>query len=76
MLDTCFHCPEKYIVEALEANIKFKKYKVLEHAAIRKFYSLLRAAMIGVRGVHLLPELINEQMLPGITRCMPPGDWK
>ncbi len=48
----------------------------MEHAAIREFYSLLRAAIIGVRGVHLLPELINEQTLPGIMSRMPPGNWK
>jgi hypothetical protein len=48
----------------------------LEHAAIREFYSLLRAAMIGVRRVHLLPELINDHTLSGIMSCMPPGDWK
>ncbi len=38
-LDTCDNRPEKYIAEALEPVIKFKKYKAYEHAAIREFYS-------------------------------------
>jgi hypothetical protein len=25
-LDTCFNCPEKYIAEALEPIVKFKRY--------------------------------------------------
>jgi hypothetical protein len=44
-LDTCYDYPEKYIVEALDPVIKFRKYKADKHAAIREFYSLLRAAM-------------------------------
>jgi hypothetical protein len=31
-----------------------------ENAAISEFYALLRAAMIGARGVHLLHKLISE----------------
>jgi hypothetical protein len=48
-LDVCYVCPEKYITEALDPVVKFRKYKAYEHAPIRKFYSLLRAAMIGGR---------------------------
>jgi hypothetical protein len=34
-LDTLYYRLEKYIAEALEPIIKFRKYKVFEHAAIR-----------------------------------------
>jgi hypothetical protein len=50
-LYTCFHCLEKYIAEALEPIVKFRRYKAFDLVAIREFYSLLRAAMIGARGV-------------------------
>ncbi len=38
-LDTCDNRPEKYTAEALEPDVKFRKYKAYEHAAIREFYS-------------------------------------
>jgi hypothetical protein len=53
----------------LEPIVKFRRYKVFEHAAVRKFYSLLRS----VRGVNLLHQLTNKQTLPGIMGRMPPG---
>jgi hypothetical protein len=48
-LDTCFDRPEKYIAEALEPIVKFRSYKMFNNSAIREFYSLLRAAMLGAR---------------------------
>jgi hypothetical protein len=33
-LDTCYDRPEKYIPEALEPIIKFRKYRIFEHIAI------------------------------------------
>jgi hypothetical protein len=36
-LDTCYNQPEKYIAEALDPVIKFRKYKVFEDTAIWKF---------------------------------------
>jgi hypothetical protein len=68
MLDTCFDRPEKYITEALEPIVKFRGYKMFDNGAIREFYSLLRAAMMGARKAGLLHQLINDQMLPS----MPP----
>jgi hypothetical protein len=75
-LDTRYNHPEKYIPVALDPIIKFWKYKVYEHAAIRKFYFILRAAMIGVRKACLFHLLIEDQTLPSITARMPLGDWK
>jgi hypothetical protein len=63
-------------MEALDLIIKFRKYKAYEHAAIREFYSLLRAGMMGARKAQLLRRFINNQMLPGIMARMPLGDWK
>ncbi len=74
-LDTCYNHPEKYIGEALDPIVKFRRYKICEHAAIREFCSLLRAAIVGARRVQLLPKLINEQTLLGIKARMPPEDW-
>jgi hypothetical protein len=31
---TCFDRPEKYIVEALDPMVKFRKYRALENGAI------------------------------------------
>jgi hypothetical protein len=59
-LNTCYDCPEKYIPEALDPIIKFQKYMANEHAEIREFYSLLRAAMMGARRACLLHRLIND----------------
>jgi hypothetical protein len=33
-LDTCYDRPEKYIGEALESIIKFKKYRIFYHTTI------------------------------------------
>jgi hypothetical protein len=73
-LDTCFDRPEKYIAEALDPIIKFRKYRAFDSEPIREFYSLLRAAMLGARKVGILHRLINDQTLPGIMSQMPLGD--
>ncbi len=74
-LDTCFDRPEKYIAEALDPVIKFRSYKAFDNGAIREFYSLPRAAMMGARKAGLLSQLINNQTLPSILAKMPPSDW-
>jgi hypothetical protein len=74
-LDTCFDRPEKYIAEALEPIVRFRSYKMFNNSAIREFYSLLRAAMMGARKAGLLHRLINDQTLPSILGKMPPNDW-
>jgi hypothetical protein len=76
MLDTCFDRPEKYISEALEPVVKFRSYKAFDSGAIREFYSILRAAMMGARKAGLLGRLINNQTLPAILAKMPPADWR
>jgi hypothetical protein len=75
-LDTCYDRPDKYISEALDPVIKFRTYKAFDSGAIREFYSLLRAAMMGARKAGLLGRLINDQTLPGILARMPPTDWR
>jgi hypothetical protein len=75
-LDTCFDRPEKYISETLDPVVKFRSYKAFDNGAIREFYSLLRAAMMGARKAGLLNRLINNQTLPGILANMPPADWR
>jgi hypothetical protein len=75
-LDTCFDWPEKYIAEALEPVTKFRGYKAFNSSAVREFYSLLRATMMGARKVGLLHRLINDQTLPGVFAKMPANDWR
>ncbi len=75
-LNTCFDRPDKYISEALDPVIKFRSYKAFDSGAIREFYSLLRAAMMGARKAGLLSRLINDQTLPGVLAKMPPADWR
>ncbi len=75
-LETCFDRPEKYISEALDPVIKFRSYKAFDNRAIREFYSLLRAAMMGARKAGLLSLLINDQTLPSILAKMPPSEWR
>jgi hypothetical protein len=75
-LDTCFDRPDKYISEALDPVIKFRSYKAFDSGAIREFYSILRAAMMGARKAGLLGRLINDQTLPAILAKMPPTDWR
>ncbi len=75
-LDTCFDWTDKYISEALDLVVRFRSYKAFDSGAIREFYSLLRAAMMGARKAGLLGRLINDQTLPGILAKMPPTDWR
>jgi hypothetical protein len=53
-LNTCFDRPEKYILEALDPVVKFKKYRAFDSGAVREFYSLFRSAMLGARKAGLL----------------------
>jgi hypothetical protein len=46
-LDTCYERPEKYMEEALRPIVDFRRYKIADSAAVREFYSLLRAAIKG-----------------------------
>jgi hypothetical protein len=75
-LDTCFDRLEKYITEALEPVIKFRGYKAFDSGAVREFYSLLSAAMMGARKAGLLHQLINDQTLPAVLTKMPANDWR
>jgi hypothetical protein len=75
-LNTCYDRPDRYISEALEPVVKFRVYKPFDSGAIREFYSLLRAAMMGARKAGMLGRLINDQTLPGILGRMPPMDWR
>jgi hypothetical protein len=75
-LNKCYDRPGKYISEALEPIIKFRAYKPFDSKAVREFYSLLRAAMMGARKAGMLEKLINDQTLPGILGRMPPMDWR
>jgi hypothetical protein len=75
-LNTCYDRPGKYISEALDPVIKFRAYKPFDSGAVREFYSLLRAAMMGARKAGMLGRLINDQTLPGILGRMPPMDWR
>ncbi len=75
-LDTCFDRPEKYISEALDPVVKFRSYNAFDNGAIREFYSILRAAMMGARKAGLLGRLVNDQTLPGILAKMAPTDWR
>jgi hypothetical protein len=43
---------------------------------VREFYSLLRAAIKGARGVGRIGLLINDQTIPKIMGKMPYTDWK
>ncbi len=59
-LNTCFDRPEKYVDEALDTNVKFRKYREFDNEAIREFYSLLSAAMLGAKKVGILHRLVQE----------------
>jgi hypothetical protein len=75
-LDTCYDRPDKYISEALDPIVKFRAYKPFDSGAVREFYSLLRAAMMGARKAGMHGRLINDQTLPNILSRMPPMDWR
>ncbi len=75
-LDTSYERPEKYMEEALQPIVDFRKYKVTDSTAVREFYSLLRAAIKGARGIGRLNLLINDQTIPRIMSKMPYTDCK
>jgi hypothetical protein len=75
-LDTCYERPEKYMEEALRPVVDFRRYKITDNAAVREFYSLLRAAIKGAKGISRLSLLINDQTIPKIMSKMPYADWK
>ncbi len=75
-LDTCYKRPDKYMEEALRPIVDFRRYKISDSAAVREFYSLLRAAIKGARRIGRIGLLINEQTIPRIMGKMPHVDWK
>ncbi len=75
-LDTCFERPEKYMEEVLRPIVEFKKYRATNSCAVREFYSLLRAAIKGAKGIGRLGLLINDQTIPRIMSKIPYTDWK
>jgi hypothetical protein len=60
----------------LDPGVKFKSCQAFDNGAIREFYSLLRAVMMGARKAGLLSRLINDQTLPGILAKIPPSVWR
>ncbi len=75
-LYTCYERPEKYMEEVLRPIVDFRRYKIADSAAVREFYSLLRAAIKGAKGIGRLGLLINDQTVPRIMSKMPHIDWK
>ncbi len=75
-LDTCYERPEKYMEETLRPIVDFRRYKITDSAAVREFYSLLRAAIKGAKGLERLGLLINDQTIPRIMSQMPYTNWK
>jgi hypothetical protein len=73
-LHTCYERPEKYRTKALKPIIEFRRYRMVDSAAIREFYFLLRATIKSAKTVGHLKLLIN-----GITNNMgkmPSTNWK
>jgi hypothetical protein len=62
--------------EALRPIVDFRRYKISDSAAVREFYSLLRAAIKGARRIGRTELLINDQTIPRIMGKMPHIDWK
>ncbi len=56
--------------------MEFKKYRATDSSAVREFYSLLRAAIKGAKGIGRLGLLVNDQTIPRIMGKMPYTDWK
>jgi hypothetical protein len=63
-LDTCYERPDKYAEEALEPIADFRRYKIVDSAAVREFYSLVRAAIKGARKIGRVELLVNDQTIP------------
>jgi hypothetical protein len=47
-----------------------------DNVAIKEFYSLLRATILGAKNVELLKVLFAEQSLTTIMGRVPAADWK
>jgi hypothetical protein len=75
-LDTCYERPDKYAEEALKPIADFRRYKIMDSAAVREYYSLVRAAIKGARKIGRVELLVNDQIIPKIMSRMPPSDWK
>jgi hypothetical protein len=75
-LDTCYERPDKYAEEALKPIVDFRRYKIVDSAAVREFYSLVRAAIKGAKRIGRIELLVNDQTIPRIMSKMPPADWK
>ncbi len=76
-LDICYERLEKYMEEALKPVLEFRKYRVFNNSgAIREFYSVLRAAIKGAKGIWRLDLLVNDQTVPKIMGKMPFSDRK
>jgi hypothetical protein len=75
-LDTCYERPEKYMEEVLRPIVEFRRYKITDSAAVREFYSLLRAAIKGAKRIGRLSLLINDQTVSKVMNKMPYTDWK
>jgi hypothetical protein len=75
-LDTCYERPDKYMEEALRPIVDFRRYKISDSAAVREFYSLLRAAIKGAKRIGRIELLRNNQTIPRIMGKMPHVDWK
>ncbi len=61
-LGTCHKRPQKYMAKALKPILEFSRYKVYDKCAMREFYSLLGAKVVGHIGL-----LKNDQTIPKIT---------
>jgi hypothetical protein len=75
-LDTCYERPGKYVEEALLPIANFRRYKTIDSAGVREFYSLVRAAIKGARRIGRVELVLNDQTIPKIMSRMPPADWK
>jgi hypothetical protein len=62
--------------EVLRPIVEFRRCKVADSAAVREFYSLLRAAIKGAKGIGRLGLLVNDQTIPRIMGKMPYTNWK
>ncbi len=62
------------MAEALRPIVKFRKYKMMDIAGIREFYSLLKATIESVKTVGYVKLLINNQTIPYILGKMPHTD--
>jgi hypothetical protein len=61
---------------ALKHITEFRKHKMADSAAIREFYSLLRATIKGERTKGHIKLLINNQTIHNIIGRMPHADQK